>query len=152
MRLVLVANNPKADLSRIRPTDALIQFNHCDHFDALQRHPGPRLYVWRKNGDGTVSGWHGHEPARDYNGALHVVLGHHARTEYECERRGWPFRQVTVQPPRYGRGIPSTGFWTAYVLKRMGADIALCGFTFGPAWPGHDWAFEREWCAGIPRV
>lgn len=152
MRFVLVANNRKADLSGIRPDDAIVQFNHCEHYAALRRHPGPRLFVWRKNGDGSVSGWNGYEPLYDYDGDLHVLLGDDEHLWWACERHGWPYRQTVVQPARYGRGIPSTGFWTAYVMRRMGLDVALCGFTFGPAWPGHDWAFEREWCAGIPRV
>ena len=143
MRVVLVANNDRADLSGIRPADVLCQFNHCQHYDRLAHHQGPRIIVWRVNGAGDVSGWHGATPARDYVADLCVTLGHHARVEYECERRGWPYRAVTRQP-RYGRGIPSTGFWTAAILHRMGLSIALCGFT-GGGWPGHDWQHERAW-------
>lgn len=144
MRFVLVANNPKADLSGIRPADVVVQFNHCEHFDRLARHAGPRVYVWRLNGGGTVSGWHGYEPMHDYGGDLHVLLGSDLRIEYECERRGWPFRSVTTQP-RYPAGIPSTGFWTLAVLHRMGVPVTLCGFTFGPGWAGHNWSYERSW-------
>jgi hypothetical protein len=151
MRFVLVANNPKADLSRIRPTDALVQFNGGNR---LRSHKGPRVYVWRKNGDGSVSGWHGAEPATDYAGDLHVLLGHDIRIEYECERRGWPFRSITRQPPHYRRGIPTTGFWALYILHRMRLPVALVGFTFKNVWPGHDWDYEKQWTIerGIPRL
>lgn len=152
MRFVLVANNPKADLSGIRPTDAVVQFNHGVYFDRLAAHPGPKVYVWRRNNDGSVSGWLAHEPMRQYDGDLHVMLGYDMRIEWECERRDWPFRSVRTQPPHYRRGIPTTGFWAAYVLRRMGLDVALCGFTHKNVWPGHDWDFEREWCAGLPRL
>lgn len=154
MRIVLVANNPKAPVDRIRPNDAVVQFNHCEHFVDLLRHKGPKVFVWRKNGDGSVSGWHGHEPIWNYSGDLHVVLGFDDRIWFECDRYKWPFRVFAMEPPRYPRGIPSTGFWAGYVMHRMGVDIALCGFTHGPAWPGHDWQFEEDWfdARGIARL
>lgn len=83
----------------------------------------------------------------DYAGDLHIILGGDEATEYHCERRGWPVTSLTVPPPHYPRGIPSTGFWVLHVLHRLGLPVALCGFTHGPAWPGHDWQYEREWVA-----
>jgi hypothetical protein len=144
LRFVLVANNPKADLSAIGPTDAVVQFNGGAHFHRFASHPGPKVHIWRKNNDGSVSGWNQHDPARDYDGDLHVLLGYDVRIEWECERRGWPYRAIR-RYPRYPRGIPTTGFWTAAILHRMGLPIALCGFTHKNVWPGHDWQWEHDW-------
>jgi hypothetical protein len=153
MRFVLVANNPRVDLSPIAPTDIVVQFNHAEHFARLRHHPGPRIFVWRRNGNSTCSGWHDYAPMHDYAGDLHVSLGHHPRVEYECAERGWPYRAVNTEPPHYPRGIPSTGFWTLYVLHRMRLPVALIGWTHN-GWPGHDYDHERRWVEahGIERI
>jgi hypothetical protein len=147
VRFVLVANNPRADLSGIRPDDAVLQFNHCTLYEKLKAHTGPRVYAFMLNHNGTVSGWAANAPDRDYTADLCVVVGHSIRVEYECEWRGWPYRGIGANVSPYPRGkVPTAGFAVLTRLVRMKVPVALCGWTNSGTWAGHAWGFEREWC------